>query len=236
MTVKVSEEPLVATKAIENLKRAFYTQDDALCPEYVQIALAAGANPVELLEKYLMGWTEDLASRTFYQFNEAADSSKPTSSASDLIMLAECLQACMWVLKPGLEKANVNFSGRIVIGKIGYDYYGLGYQIIASVLSAVGYEVINLGMGNLMMNFVRSALEKKANIIVVVCSAGQSKIFLKDMVAERDKKGLKDKVKILVVDQMLSEKAVESLGIDVYAANLQEVFKKVNELMRNLKK
>jgi trimethylamine corrinoid protein len=85
----------------------------------------------------------------------------------ELITSAECMKAAMAVLQPELDKANIKTrsAGKVVIGTVEGDIHDIGKSLVASMLSANGFDVIDLGADVKLERFIDKAEETKADFI-----------------------------------------------------------------------
>jgi methylmalonyl-CoA mutase cobalamin-binding domain/chain len=122
-------------------------------------------------------------------------------------------------------------KGRVVIGSLKGNTYGLGKDIVADALSSAGFEVIDLGVDVPPEAFVDTAIKKKANVIAISISADETIPFLKEVVEILNKKNMRDAVKIVIGGNAASEKTRMDYAVDAYAKDAQDCVKKVEKLL-----
>jgi methanogenic corrinoid protein MtbC1 len=85
----------------------------------------------------------------------------------ELVQGAEAMKAAMGVLQPALRKANgaQASKGRVVIGTVQGDLHDIGKTLVATLLSAGGFEVDDLGSDVPVDRFLARAKENGADII-----------------------------------------------------------------------
>ena len=139
----------------------------------------------------------------------------------ELIMSAECMKAAMEIMQPELEKAQIDVrsAGKIVIGTVEGDIHDIGKNLVASILSANGFEVVDLGADVKIETFIEKAEEVNANLIclsalLTTTMTGQKKLieFLKE-------KGLYGRFKVMVGGAPVNQKWADNIGADGYAEN-----------------
>lgn len=150
----------------------------------------------------------------------------------ELITSAECMKAAMAVLRPALERARIAdvSLGKIVIGTIEGDIHDIGKNLVASMLSANGFEVADLGADVKLERFIQSALDMKADFIclsalLTTTMLGQRKFM--EMLKER---GLRGQFKVLVGGAPVNQKWADSIGADGYAENAPAAVKLAKSL------
>ncbi|HSB64782.1 MAG TPA: cobalamin-dependent protein [Thermoanaerobaculia bacterium] len=85
----------------------------------------------------------------------------------ELVQGAEAMKAAMGVLQPALRKSHGGqvSKGRVVIGTVQGDLHDIGKTLVATLLSAGGFEVDDLGSDVSVDRFLARAKENGADII-----------------------------------------------------------------------
>jgi len=85
----------------------------------------------------------------------------------ELISSAEAMKAAMAVLKPELDRKNIEArgGGKVVIGTVEGDIHDIGKNLVASMLQAGGFEVYDLGADVKLERFIEKAEAVGAGII-----------------------------------------------------------------------
>jgi len=125
------------------------------------------------------------------------------------------------LLEPELKKKTekVKGKGKIVIGTVQGDIHSIGKNIVATLLFASGFDVIDLGEDVSAEKFVNKAKEERADLIgasalLTTTLPGQKKI-IEALKAE----GMRDKVKVIFGGAPCTPEWVEEIGGDGYAEN-----------------
>jgi methanogenic corrinoid protein MtbC1 len=107
--------------------------------------------------------------------------------------------------------------GRVVIGTVEGDVHDIGKDLVRSVLSANGFEVVDLGTDVPPAVFISALREHRPDILAlsgVLTLAVTSMARTIEAVAEA---GYRDRVRIIVGGMCLSEELGRSIGADAYA-------------------
>ena len=99
-------------------------------------AIAAGAEPAELVNNYMIKAMEDIGAKF-----EAGQAYVP-----NLLMAARAMKGSLELLKPMMQGSGVTSMGKIVIATVKGDLHDIGKNLVASMLEGCGFEVINLGV------------------------------------------------------------------------------------------
>ncbi|MGE5345295.1 MAG: cobalamin-dependent protein, partial [Acidithiobacillales bacterium] len=85
----------------------------------------------------------------------------------ELVQGAEAMKAAMSVLQPALRqrRGGESWKGRVVIGTVHGDLHDIGKTLVATLLSAAGFEVEDLGSDVSVDRFLARAKENGADII-----------------------------------------------------------------------
>lgn len=139
----------------------------------------------------------------------------------ELMTSANAMKSAMAVLQPELEKNQVKTKskGKVVIGTVEGDIHDIGKSLVASMLSANGFDVVDLGADIKLDKFLHTAQKEKADIIclsalLTTTMLGQKRLI--DMLKERK---LKTRYKVLVGGAPTNQKWADDIDADGYAEN-----------------
>lgn len=121
--------------------------------------------------------------------------------------------------------------GKVVIGSLKGNSQGLGKDIVAATLRAAGFQVVDLGVDVSPERYVDAAVQEKAEIIAISISIGKTVSFLKNVVNHLKQRNLRNKVKIVVGGQAVSEQTCNEYRVDAYAKDAQDCVEKVKRLI-----
>ncbi|MBS4026542.1 MAG: corrinoid protein [Clostridia bacterium] len=213
----ISKEDILQ-KAVDSIVQ--YDQD--LAEEAANLALAAGLDPVEVInEGFSKGMT--VAGELF----ELGELFLP-----ELIIASEAMVSAVGILEkalPATEKKGK--CGVAVIGTIEGDVHDIGKGIVATMLRVYGFEVHDLGRDVPINKFVEKAIEVNANIVGSSALMTTTQVGQKVLEAELKKAGLRDKVKTMVGGAVATQRWANKIGADAYAENASEAVIKAKELI-----
>jgi corrinoid protein of di/trimethylamine methyltransferase len=151
----------------------------------------------------------------------------------ELLAGAEAMKAAMAILKPALEVGDSkNLSrGRVVIGTVEGDIHDIGKNLVASMLSANGFEVTDLGADVKLDRFIENALASGADLIclsalLTTTMLGQRRLI--DLLVER---GLRGRFKVMVGGAPATQKWATDIGADGYGENAQAAVRVAKKLL-----
>jgi len=139
----------------------------------------------------------------------------------ELITSAECMKAAMEIMQPELEKAQIEVrsEGKIVIGTVEGDIHDIGKNLVASVLSANGFDVVDLGADVKLEKFIEKAEEVNANLICLSALLTTTMTGQKKLIELLKEKGLYGRFKVMVGGAPVNQKWADDIGADGYSEN-----------------
>jgi trimethylamine corrinoid protein len=174
-------------------------------------SLAKKYSPLEVIEKGFVAGIEEVG-RLWEE---------GTLFLPELVMGAEAMKRAMGVLQPELSKggARPKSLGRVVIGTIEGDIHDIGKTLVATMLSANGFEITDLGADVPVARFVDEAVAKNAGCIAVSALLTTTMSGQKRVVEEIEKRSLKSKIKVMVGGAPCSHEWAREIGADGYAGD-----------------
>jgi 5-methyltetrahydrofolate--homocysteine methyltransferase len=133
-----------------------------------------------------------------------------------------------------LAKADVPAKGKVVIGTLGSSHY-LGKDIIRLLLTADGFEVVDLGEIVFPDQFVEAVEKDKPDIVALASMIIACLPLQRATVGMLQLKGLRDGVKVLVGGAVTSARWATEIGADGWAPNAPQAVEEANRLLRELK-
>lgn len=139
----------------------------------------------------------------------------------ELITSSECMKSVMNILQPEMEKAHIQKKslGKIVIGTVQGDIHDIGKNLVASMFSANGFDVIDLGGDVPLEKFIDSALEVNADFICMSALLTTTMLGQKQVIEMLKKKEIRDRFKVMVGGSPVTQKWANEIGADGYAEN-----------------
>lgn len=139
----------------------------------------------------------------------------------ELVMGAEAMKRAMGVLQPALAKSKdrPKSLGHVVIGTIEGDIHDIGKTLVATMLSANGFEITDLGADVPVNRFVDEAVSKGAGCIAISALLTTTMSGQKSVVEELKKRSVRERIKIMVGGAPCSEEWSRDIGADGYAGD-----------------
>ena len=155
----------------------------------------------------------------------------------ELITSAECMKAVMNVLQPEMEKVTLRARslGKIVIGTIEGDIHDIGKNLVASMLGANGFEVVDLGADVKLDRFISRAREENADFICVSALLTTTMLQQRTLVEMLRDQGLSGRFKVMVGGAPVNRQWAKDIGAHGYAENAMTAVQTIKELAESRK-
>jgi corrinoid protein of di/trimethylamine methyltransferase len=138
----------------------------------------------------------------------------------DLFGAAGAMQSAMPILESEITRRGMerNSLGTVVIGTVYGDIHDIGKNLVSTMLTADGFSVHDLGVNITAEEFVEAVKRYKPNILAMSALLTVSAPEQRKVTETLKKKGLRDKVKIMVGGSAITEEFAEEVGADGYEA------------------
>ncbi|HXZ44472.1 MAG TPA: corrinoid protein [archaeon] len=208
---------------LKELAKAVGTYDVNAAEEWARKALEAKLDPVEVILKGLTPAIQDVGKR--FEQNECF--------LPHLVMAGDAMMAAVNILKKEMTSEQVASSqkGQIVIGTVKGDVHNIGKNIVALMLTAAGYNVIDLGIDVEASKFVEEAERHHADLIAVSALMTFTARNMKMVTEYLEMEGARNKYKLIFGGGPLNEKWAKEMGADAYAPDAIKAITVVDQLM-----
>lgn len=205
----------------EELKTAVVDGDEEKAEQELNSVLGGDADPVDIVMNTLIP-----------SMNEVADLWQSGDYfMSDVILSANAFSKCMDIITPVLEKSDYKPYGKFMIGVVEGDMHDLGKNIVAAMLRANGFEVIDLGVNVPTEKFVEAVREKKPDILGIGAYMSTTMGLLKEVIDAVEAAGLREGMKITVGGVCVTESAAEAAGADAYGGDAMHTVELAKEYL-----
>jgi trimethylamine corrinoid protein len=147
-----------------------------------------------------------------------------------IIISAEAFTDAVELLAPHV-KGGYSAKGKIIIHTVEGDIHDIGKNIVAILLQANGYEVIDLGRDVLVGKVVDAAVENNVDCIAGSALMTTTMPSQREIVNELKDRGIRDKFKCLFGGAPTSQEWVDQIGADGWAENAAAAVDVVKELV-----
>lgn len=133
---------------------------------------------------------------------------------------ADAMEVAMNILSPLFEMGKTQrLLGKVVIGTIEGDIHDIGKTLVATMLSAEGFEVADLGANVPISAFIEKAIEIEADIICISALLTTTMVGQKRLIDQLKEQKIREKFKVLIGGAPVTQQWVEEIGADGTAEN-----------------
>ena len=137
----------------------------------------------------------------------------------DLMIAGEKMKRCMATLQPHVKADDAKAGGRIVLGTVSGDLHDIGKNLVATMLTVGGFDVVDVGVNVAPMDFVKAAREQKADIIALSSLMTASLPYQKEVIDLLSEMGQREKYFIIVGGGPVTPEFAIDIGADGWAEN-----------------
>lgn len=138
---------------------------------------------------------------------------------AELIMAGEVMKEGMKILEPHLRDVKVKTLGKVVLGTVKGDLHEIGKNIVATLMEAAGFDIIDLGVDVPAEKFVESVRTHKPKILGLSALLTVTMPEMENILKELENADLRDQVKVIVGGAPLTEEYTKKIEADAYATD-----------------
>jgi corrinoid protein of di/trimethylamine methyltransferase len=194
---------------LQKLYNAVLNGDHKASVAVTQEALAAGADPMELITHYMIPAMDEVG-RLF----ECEEYFVP-----ELLLSGRAMKGSLELLRPLLAARGDVPAGRVVIGTVKGDLHDIGKNLVASMLEGGGFEVLDLGADVPPRKFIEAIRARNANIVCLSALLTVTMPAMRATVDALKHAGVREQVKIMVGGAPVTKQFADEIGADGYSAN-----------------
>jgi len=136
----------------------------------------------------------------------------------EMIISSEVMKAAMEILEPAMEGGQqVEVVARVVIGTVEGDLHEIGKTLVATMLSANGFKVTDIGVDKSAEEFIAAIKETNATIVGASALLTTTMLQQEQLIKSIKEADLGDQVKVMVGGAPVSKKYAEEIGADGFA-------------------
>jgi len=175
----------------------------------VEQALSEGIDPKEILNEGLLSGMMIVGGK--FKRNEVF--------VPEVLVAARAMNAGVAILEPYLVEAGNEPIGKAVIGTVKGDLHDIGKNLVAMMMKAAGFEVVDLGTDVAAEAFVDKAEEIGADVIGMSALLTTTMPNMKTVVEVLEERGLRDKYIVMIGGAPVTDSFAVQIGADFYTAD-----------------
>lgn len=202
----------MSTDTLTEITRSLVECEPDRTAELTQEALENGEEPLAIINQGLVPGMEIVGEK--FQSGEYF--------LPQMVIAANAMQQAMAMLEPELHaRQQVSESaGTVVIGTVKGDIHEIGKSLVATMMSANGFRVHDVGVDVAPAVFIDRVQETQADLL------GLSALLTTTMTAQREviqaveEAGIRDQVKVIVGGAPVTQQWADTIGADGYAEDV----------------
>ena len=205
---------------LEKLKKGIVEQDVEGCKAAAKQAVSENLDPLKCIDQGLaagMNVISDL-------FDKAE------VFVPQIIISAEAFMEAVEILKPAI-KGGYKSKGKIICHTVEGDIHDIGKNIVKILLTASGFETVDLGRDVPVEHVCDVAQEEKVDMITGSALMSTTMFSQRDIVANLKERGVRDKFKCMFGGAPTSQEWIKEIGADGWAENGAEAVAVARKLL-----
>ena len=207
----------------DKLAQTIIDGEEDECLSVINEGLESGIDPLDAVEKGLAKGINKVGD----------DFAEEIVFLPELIMAADVMKAGMKILDEkikadGKERKSL---GKIVLGTVKGDIHDIGKSVVAAVLQANGFDVVDLGIDVDEDTFIQSVMENDADCLGMSTLLTLPLMVMGEVIGKMEEKGLRRNVKIIVGGCPVTQEFADEIGADAVGFDAKDAVRKVNRLL-----
>jgi corrinoid protein of di/trimethylamine methyltransferase len=220
---KKASPEIVWDKELRQVQEDVLNGDQAAVQEHIRNLLSRGVKAGEILDRGMIAAMEVISGRF-----KAGEVFIP-----EVLLSARVMNEAVQVLAPYLADSQLGAKGKVLIGTVRGDLHDIGKNLVAIMLKGVGFEVIDLGIDVPAPTFLQKVEEVKPEILALSALLTTTMSQMKEVIDGLSRKGMREKVRVMVGGAPVNEKFARDIGADGYAPDGPSAVDLAKQLMKN---
>ena len=199
----------MSEELLKAMAQSIIDGEDDVAADLAKQAVDAGMDPLEAITKGFMPGV-----------NNVGDSfACGNVFLPELVMAGEAMKAAIAVLEPELKRMGTTreILGKVVLATVEGDIHEIGKSLVGTMLTAAGFEVYDLGVNVPADKIMAKVEEVGADIVGLSALLTTTMVRQKEVIEAMDKKGLRNKTRVMVGGAPVTSDWVQKIEADGYS-------------------
>ena len=208
---------------LNKLKNAVEEMEVETAEEAAREAVKAGLDPLETIENGLAP-----AMETISDLFDQGEMFVP-----QILIAAEAFEKSVAILTENMSQEEMEKSkkGKVIVHTVQGDIHDIGKNIVATLLAANGFEVIDLGRDVPVEEVIEKAKEENVDMVTGSALMTTTMPSQRDIVNLLKEEGIRDNVKVMFGGAPVTKEWVDRIGGDGYGESAAEAVALAKELL-----
>lgn len=140
---------------------------------------------------------------------------------SELVVAGEVMKDGIKVIEPYIT-GEAESAAKAIVATVEGDYHDIGKNIVATLLTTQGFDVVDLGMDVSASKIVETVQEQHPDVLGLSALLSTTMLRMGDVIEALRTAGLRDDVKVVVGGTPVTPAFADRIGADHCAANAVE--------------
>lgn len=181
--------------------------DAASVQQEVQAAIDAGIGADDILKQGLIPAMGEVGDRF----------EKGEYFVPEMLISARAMQSGLVLLKPLLASAEVQSTGKVVLGTVQGDLHDIGKNLVGMMLEGAGFELVDLGADVSPEKFAHAVRENQPDILAMSALLTTTMPAMKTTIDALEGAGLRSQVKVMIGGAPITDEYANGIGADGFA-------------------
>lgn len=173
----------------------------------VEAAIQNDYSPLQIMKEALVPGVDALSER--FKINEIF--------IPELLCGVRAFQKGLNIIKPLIAAEECYSLGVAVIGTVKGDIHDIGKNIVAIMLEAAGFKVVDLGTDVSAESFADAVTTYQANLICISALLTTTMTYMPEVISKLEELGLRKRVKVMVGGAVINQVFADRIGADGYS-------------------
>ncbi|MCP5073322.1 MAG: cobalamin-binding protein [Rhodobacteraceae bacterium] len=207
----------------DQLAQTVIDGEDEECVRLVNEGLEAGVDPLEAVEKGLAKGINKVGE----------DFGAGIIFLPELAMAADVMKEGAAILDAKIKEGGAKrmSHGKIVIGTIKGDIHDIGKSVVAAVLQANGYDVVDIGIDVDIDTFLQAVRDNDADVLGMSTLLTLPLMEMGKVIERMKETGMRESVKVIVGGCPVTQEFADEIGADAVGFDAQDAVFKLDGLM-----
>lgn len=139
-----------------------------------------------------------------------------------LLMASNAMYAGMDILVPHIKVEGGGARKVLIIGTVEGDVHDIGKNLVKTMMSAVGFEAVDLGKDVPIEDFAKAAVENKADVVSMSTLMTSTMDNMQKIMDTFNAQGIRDNIKVIIGGAPITMDFAEEIGADFSTVDSME--------------
>lgn len=214
---------VIDEKYFDKLAQTVIDGEEEECIRLINEGLENGMDPIQAVEKGLAKGINKVGD----------DFAAGIVFLPELVMAADIMKAGMKILDEKIKAAGMERKsfGKVVIGTVKGDIHDIGKSVVAAVLQASGFDVIDLGIDVEPDTFIQTVIDNNAECLGMSTLLTLTLAVMDQTIKKMQEQGLRRNVKVIVGGCPVTQEWADEIGADAVGFDSKDAVEKVKQLL-----